>query len=160
MALLYEKSAVWRAIVHATRNPRVLTLFAVVTVGGAYVVAKASRSVTDKYTEETEAQMKDVVKRDKEAARYAAHSKKALAAMFDNIKQRRGVEVDSEAPHNKNPIKLPGLAWHPMAVKRDREAKEAAMASTTARNGTSVKDSRQQESDVAPQNAADAKKHT
>lgn len=131
MALLYERSAVWRTIVAATRDPRLMLVFSVVTAGGAYGIARGSKAVTDVAAEEVKDDLETSMRRDREAARYAEHSKKALATMFDSFRRGRGEQVadDPGAAHNKHPIKLPGVMWHPKVAQRERElAKEKSAA--------------------------------
>lgn len=131
MALLYERSAIWRAIVSATRDPRILALFTMTSVAGGYVVAKCSQKATSGASEQTKVEMEGILRKDAEAARYASHSKNALAIMLDNVKpQSADNTIDSNAKYKKNPIKLPGVMWHPKIAERERE--QAALKSKNA----------------------------
>lgn len=141
MALLYERSAVWRAIVSATRNPRVLMVFTVTTATAGCAIGKLSEMATAGASEKTKDDMERKVQKDAETARYASHSKNALAVMFENIKP--GHEADDvNAKYKKNPIKLPGVMWHPAVAKKELEAKKAKDA---AENEYSVDKAKEKE---------------
>lgn len=87
MALLFEKSASWRRLVAATRNPRVMAAFTAASVAAAAGVAIATQSVTDATGgAASTATASATVARDWEAARYAAHSKRALGVLFDDVR--------------------------------------------------------------------------
>ena len=116
MAYLYE-TATWRSIVRATRDPKMLAIFSVVTTGGAYLIAKGSQVLTDPMAEERKAELEKKLKRDYESARYANHSKRALGVMFDSIQNKPQKEEVDEMRR----IKLPGVMWHPKVAKKDKE---------------------------------------
>lgn len=125
MALLYERSRTWRAIVRATQNPAILAAFFGVSVGGASLVAWGSQKVTDAAAEETKNELEQLKRRDMETARYAKHSKAALGKMFKSV---RGVEEESKPDDGRPVMKLPPIQWHPGAVEREKKAKAAASA--------------------------------
>lgn len=120
MALLYEYSALWRAIVSATRDPRVLALFTISAVAGSCALGKGSQMATSHAAEQTKVEMENKLCKDSEAARYASHSKNALAVMLDNVKpQGAGAALDTNAKYKKNIIKLPGVMWHPKVAQKE-----------------------------------------
>lgn len=80
------------------------------------MLASGAQVATDIGAEETKKEMEKVVSKDVEAARYAQHSKRALAAMFEKVKGREG---DSAADGPR--IKLPEVAWHPSIARREQE---------------------------------------
>ena len=122
----------WRAIVSATRNPRVLILFTVTTTAVGYAIGKVSEIATSAASEKTKDDMEQKVRKDFETARYASHSKNALAVMFDSIKPENAHGEDNvNAKHKKHPIKLPGVMWHPAVAKREEAAKIAREAAAT-----------------------------
>ncbi|KAI0567760.1 hypothetical protein FGB62_1g260 [Gracilaria domingensis] len=118
MAYLYE-TATWRAIVRATRDPKILLAFSAVTVAGGYLFAKGSQIATDVASEQTKEEMEQHLKKNWEAERYAKHSKNALAVMFDNV--RKEDEPDVNEKHKRYPVKLPGVMWHPKVAERERQ---------------------------------------
>jgi len=154
MALLFEKSAGWRRLVAATRDPRVMAAFTVASVATAGGVAFATQSVTDATgTAAAEKAAEATVARDWEAARYAAHSKRALGVLFDDVRgggadkggAAGGVSTDSggggsrsQKPIDYRAIKLPGVAWHPAVAAKERAAKEAAAAKERAAAAAAV----------------------
>lgn len=124
MAYLYEKSRVWRAIVHATKDRRILVAFTVVCTGAFGGMAYVSQSLTDYASASKEEEVRDLIRGDREATRYAEHSKRALEIVLANATGR-------PAPDHKHPMKMPQVAWHPAAVRRDTatvEAKEKTAA--------------------------------
>lgn len=122
MALLYERSALWRAIVSATRDPRILVLFTVTTAAGGYALGKGSEMATAGASEKVKDDMEKKLRKDVEAARYANHSKNALAVMFDSLKPAEtDTANDPNAKYKKHPIKLPGVMWHPKVAQKDKE---------------------------------------
>lgn len=136
MALLYEKSALWRAIVSGTRNPRIMLTFVAVTTAGGYAVGKATQMATSTSSEASKQQIENVIKKDKESARYASHSKNALAVMFDSIKPESDDSTDDpNAKYKKNQLKLPGVMWHPKLMEKDKLASaQKEQASTNSRS--------------------------
>ncbi len=131
MALLYEKSRLWRALVHATRDPKILALCTVVATGGCTAIAFGLQSLTDQYSEKTAEEMREKVKKDRESRRYADHSKRALDIVLKNA-------VGEEATPHKYPMKLPGVHWHPAVddkaksgMERTQRAKAASDDGTT-----------------------------
>jgi hypothetical protein len=133
MALLYERSRLWRRIVAATKDPRILLVFAGSTVVGGTLLAWASQSVTDSSSSDTKKELERLKKRDKETARYAKHSKEALATLFEQVQSGRDsasariVEESREA--GKPAIKFPGIAWHPKAAKREQNRPKDSQSS-------------------------------
>lgn len=121
MAYLYE-TATWRAIVRATRDPKILLAFTVATVGGGYMIAKGSQIATDRASEQTKEEIEQQLKKDWEAARYARHSKNALAVMFENVRKDSDAEVDSK--YKNYPVKVPGVMWHPKVAEQERRKAE------------------------------------
>ncbi|CAN8075742.1 unnamed protein product [Agarophyton chilense] len=129
MAYLYETAA-WRAIVRATRDPKLLLAFSAATVAGGYFFAKGSRIATDVASEQTKKEIERHLEKDWEAARYANHSKNALAVMFDNV--RKETDPDVNEKHKKYPVKLPGVMWHPKVAERERKRAESQKRATNA----------------------------
>lgn len=142
MALLYERSRVWRTIVHATKDPRVLALFFTSSIGGAALLAWGSQTATDSVAKKAREDLEDRQKRDYETARYSKHSKEALGQMFEHVRgdQAAPTGVSTGSTETEKPrIKLPGVAWHPKAVERDQRAaaKKAATAAATQPSASS-----------------------
>ena len=147
MALFYERSAVWRAIVHATRDPRVLIGVTAFTVTGGWFLGKGAQLATSNSSEKTEEEIKESFKKDWEAARYAQHSKNALAVMFDSLQKSDASPSDNEK-YKKNPIKLPGVMWHPSIQKREKQRQqqlEQKVTSSSTTNAKSVNDDKQKQ---------------
>lgn len=122
MAYLYE-TVTWRAIVRATRDPKIMMMFAIGSTGSAYLVAKATQLITDPIAEETKSKLEKTIEKDYESARYARHSKNALAVLIDSYKSGDDAQSPVKAKHN---IKLPGVMWHPKIAKQEREQLLAA----------------------------------
>jgi hypothetical protein len=120
MALLYEKSVLWRRLVHATRDRRALAVYVAASVAGASALAWGVQAVTDGGSRRTFVEMEKVKKRDSETARYAKHSKEALGIMIDTVKD--GGRDEEKSTGGKQRISLPGVAWHPKAVEREQRA--------------------------------------
>lgn len=163
MALLFEKSVSWRRLVAATRNPRVMAAFTAASVAAAAGVAVATQSVTDATGgAASTAAASATVARDWEAARYAAHSKRALGVLFDDVRGRGeaasagsrsgaasagpsdgdggGGHADGGGGGGRAPaaidyraIKLPGVAWHPAVAAKEKAAKEKAAKEAAAK---------------------------
>lgn len=129
MALLYERSRTWRAIVRATQNPVILAGFFGATVAGASLIAWGSQMATDAAAEETKKEMEHLKRKDIETARYARHSKVALGKMFNSV---RGIEEEAPAKDAPPSMKLPPIQWHPGAVEREKKAFAKAKAAATA----------------------------
>lgn len=110
---LYERSAIWRGIVQATRNPKFLSAFVVLCFGGSVAAGKVAMYMTSGSSEETRELMEEKVRTDPEAAKYASFSKKAVNEI---IRQAKG---DTSKPPETNEmgqrIMLPQTAWHPEA---------------------------------------------
>lgn len=153
MALLYERSRTWRAIVRATQNRFVLAGFFGVTVGGASLIAWSSQKATDVVAEETRKDMEQLKRKDIETARYAKHSKAALGKMFNSV---RGIEEEAPAEGAPPAMKLPPIQWHPGAVEREKKAKAtaaaaaAASASASAEKATDAKPGKASSGDGVP----------
>lgn len=129
---LLHRSALWRAIVIATRDRRILTAFVVTTVAGSYALGMGSQVFTNEFAKETKEDLEKKLRRDREAARYASHSKNALAVLFesaqrDDMKRNDG-EGDPDAKYKKYDIKLPGVVWHPKVVEREKANAHGAEA--------------------------------
>jgi hypothetical protein len=120
MALLYEKSVLWRRLVHATKDRRVLAVYMAASVAGASALAWGLQAVTDGGSRRTVVEMEKIKKRDSETARYAKHSKEALGIMIDTVKD--GGHDEAKSTEGKQRLSLPGVAWHPKAVERDQRA--------------------------------------
>lgn len=121
MALLWEHSRTWRAIVRATRNPYVLGGFFVASVSGATAIAWGSQAATDSVAKDTLKELEEFKTRDFETARYAQHSKAALGKMFDGV---RGIERNEKEENNGRPVmRLPPIQWHPGAIEREKKTK-------------------------------------
>lgn len=162
MAMLFEKSASWRRLVAATRNPRVMAAFTAASVAAAAGVAVATQSVTDSTGgAASTAAASATVARDWEAARYAAHSKRALGVLFDDVRgPGEGATAGSgggaasaaaadggggggsdggggggraPAAIDYRAIKLPGVAWHPAVAAKEKAAKEKAAKEVAAK---------------------------
>lgn len=116
MAMLYERSALWRAIVHATRRPRIMILFSCTMCASAYALAAGAKTITDQAAESTKSEMEERIVKDREAKRYAQHSKNALAVML----REAGREDVTQEKAGEHEIKLPGVAWHPKAEDRGK----------------------------------------
>jgi hypothetical protein len=135
MALLYEKSVLWRRLVQATKDPRTMLLFMGMSTAGAAGIAWVCQAATDGATQETTKAMEKLKKKDYETARYASHSKVALGTMIDSYKKDGAAEQGGENTDGKKRIQLPGIAWHPKAVERDQreqKSRAAAKSKTTA----------------------------
>jgi hypothetical protein len=132
MALLYERSRVWRVIVQATKDPRILFVFAGSTVLAASAFAWGARSLTESSAKDTHQELEKLRGRDKETARYAKHSKEALATLFEQVHPNRDREsariLDESRKAGKPPIKLPGVAWHPRVATPVANKKESKPA--------------------------------
>lgn len=111
MAYLYQSSALFRAIVHASRDPRVMAVVAVSVTGGCWLVGQSAQEVTSTWAEEVEDEMKKKVEEDSEAHRTSQVGKVALATLFQSV--GRGTEENRQ--YLKQEIKLPPVQWHPAA---------------------------------------------
>lgn len=99
-----------------------LIVFTAGTVAAGYTIGKGSQLATSGATERAKEEIESKLRKDAEAARYASHSKNALAVMFESIKPREtDSETDPNAEYKRNPIKLPGVMWHPKVAQRDKE---------------------------------------
>lgn len=107
-----------------------MALFTVTTVGGAYAIGRGSQTITKQASEQTKEDIEKKLRRDVEAARYASHSKNALALLFEEFQSEEDKENDPNAKYKKHQIKLPGVVWHPKAVQREKEREKRAAAST------------------------------
>lgn len=124
MALLWEHSRTWRSLVRATRNPYILTAFVLTSAGGATALAWGSQAATDAVADGNLQELQEYKSRDFETARYAAHSKAALAELLDGARGGGGAPREAGAkPAAK--LKLPPVQWHPGAVEREERAKRA-----------------------------------
>lgn len=153
MALLYERSRTWRALVRATQNPWILAGFFGVSVGGASIIAWSSQKATDAVAEETKKEMEQLKRKDIETARYAKHSKVALGKMFDSV---RGIEEEAPAKGAPPAMRLPPIQWHPGAVEREKKA-EAAAAAAAAASATAASEAKsERDKAVSGDGASDA----
>lgn len=125
MAFLYEKSALWRALVEATRDPKKLAAFTVISTGIFGAIAYGTQSVTDRAAAVKESEVRDRMRRDIEATRYANHSKRALEVVLAQAAGR-------PPPQHAHPMKMPAVAWHPGAVRREQATASAAAAAIEA----------------------------
>lgn len=86
--------------------------------------------LTEEAAEQTKEDLEKKLRKDREAARYASHSKNALALLFENVKRedRKGSsgDVDPDAKYKKHAIRLPGVVWHPRVAEKDRARARAA----------------------------------
>lgn len=74
-------------------------------------------------SERVKDELEKKLRKDVEAARYASHSKNALAVLLDTFKPAdENVADDPNAKYRKNPIKLPGVMWHPHVAQKEKEA--------------------------------------
>lgn len=72
-------------------------------------------------SERVKSDLEKKLTKDAEAARYASHSKNALAVMLDSFKPAdANVADDPNAKYRKNPIKLPGVMWHPKVAQKEK----------------------------------------
>lgn len=127
MAYLYAYSAVWRSIVDATRNPKIMALFATATTAGVVLLWRGSEELTRSAMATTKEEMKKKVENDQEMKRYAETSERALAALFAQIGQGQ----KENAEHLKHEFKLPGVEWHPKAELRDHKKTEQQKSGDT-----------------------------
>lgn len=126
----------------ATRDPRILAAFIVTTVGGSYALGKSIEMFTNESAEETKEDLEKKLRRDREAARYASHSKNALAVLFESVRRddAKGGDGDGDpdAKYKIHDIKLPGVLWHPKVMEREKlrghEAEMKGGSGDTARN--------------------------
>lgn len=111
MAFLYERFATWRALVQATRDPRKLAVITVITTATFGGAAYAMQRVTDRAAAANEEVVRGRLNKDREATRYAAHSKRALEVV---LSQAQG----KPSPEHQHPMKMPAVHWHPGALAR------------------------------------------
>lgn len=111
MSFLYARYAWWRAIVAASRDPKKLVLITVASSAGFGAVAYGIQGMTERVADAKSDEIRREVSRDKEAARYATHSKRALEVILADA-------VGKDAPDHKYPMKMPQVHWHPGALKR------------------------------------------
>lgn len=125
MAYLYATSATWRALVNATRDRRVLAVFAVSLTGATYYFGRGAQLLTQPATDSTTERLRASARSDPEMRRYAATGNKALATMFASF----GKGEDTNEKHLQGPpLKLPGVMWHPSVMS------DPAAAASPARN--------------------------
>lgn len=117
MAFLYERFATWRALVQATRDPRKLAVITVVTTATFGGVAYGMQQVTDRVAASKEDAVRGRLAQDREAARYATHSKRALEVV---LAQAQG----KPPPEHEHPMKMPAVHWHPGALARSGDSDE------------------------------------
>jgi hypothetical protein len=106
-----------------------MVVFASTTVLAASGFAWVAQSLTESSATDTHQELETLRSRDTETARYAKHSKEALATLFEQVQPNGDSEsarlLDESRKAGKPPIKLPGVAWHPRAA-----------ASVTSRKGS------------------------
>lgn len=117
--MLYERSAIWRAIVHVTKDPKVMAMFAIGTTGAFTAVAWGLQALTDRQSEKASEEIRAKLKKDGESRRYADHSKRALDEVLS-------AAVGNEPAPQKYPMKVPGVHWHPAAEARAKLKEETA----------------------------------
>lgn len=124
MALLYEKSATWRWLVQQARqsNARLLGIsgaFVVIGMGTGTAIYAFSEWFSGG-AEKRAANYRAAIRHDPEAQRYAAHSRDALRALFEQRTDRAKEGLDS-APVERSAAlpKIPQVAWHPKASATD-----------------------------------------
>lgn len=92
---------------------------------------------TDKVSEQTKEEIEHKLKKDWEAARYARHSKNALAVMFDNV--RKDSDPDVNAKYKNYPVKVPGVMWHPKVAEQEKRKAQQVQQQAQS-NKTHAKD--------------------
>ena len=110
---LYEKSAVWRGLVQLTKNPKYLGLFVASSIGASYGAGKAVMYLTSGSANETSHLMKEKIRNDPEAARYASFSKKAVSEIIRQAQDKSSLSPQTNDAGQQ--ILLPRTAWHPEA---------------------------------------------
>ena len=88
MEYLYG-SAVWRALVHATKDRRVLAAVTVLSVGAGIAAGKTVMSLTSYRAESTRELVEAKLRTDPAAAAYAEQSKRAIEEMLRQVRERR-----------------------------------------------------------------------
>lgn len=133
MALLYEKSATWRWLVHQSKqSPLHMLAVSGGILAAFYGLGQGVYALQQYYAgdgEERAREFRAEMQRDREAQRYAAHSRRALASMFAQLRNDKGngssaneargrgsaAEGEEEEREEQERVKLPGVAWHPRA---------------------------------------------
>lgn len=111
MAYLYASSATYRALVEASRKPKVLLTIGAVTTAGCYLLARGTEQLTTASTEDQEQVLRGKVENDADLKRTARNSEAALARLFQSL-GKGGSEVDK---HLNDNVLLPKVQWHPLA---------------------------------------------
>ena len=98
-------------------------------------MAYGLQGLTDRAAAGNEEVVRHRVARDRESARYATHSKRALEVV---LAQAQG----KPAPEHRHPMKMPAVHWHPDALARSGDdgkntvegAKTASVAAASSEN--------------------------
>lgn len=135
MAYLYAYSATWRAIVNATRNPKIMAVFATATTAGFVLVWRGSEALTKEAMMTTEEELREKIAHDNLMKQYATTSERALAAMF----AQAGKGQEENADLLRHNIKVPGVEWHPKAEQRERKPQSREQRSAGTENVATTK---------------------
>lgn len=112
MAYLYQSSALFRALVSASRDPRVMAAIVVSVTGGCWLAGRSAQGVTSSWSEELEDELKKKMSEDKEALRNSQIGKAALAQLFESV----GKGKEENRQYLNKEIKVPPIEWHPAAT--------------------------------------------
>mmetsp|Transcript_34786 Transcript_34786/g.85130 ORF Transcript_34786/g.85130 Transcript_34786/m.85130 type:complete len:150 (-) Transcript_34786:46-495(-) len=139
LALLYERSALWRWVVlNSKGNPLFTAVFSVVTCAGFYGLGKGTMWLSNTAQPSRE-EMELQVKKDPHAEWYAGHSREAMRALIEQTKSEKA-DIGSSTNLPKSAldrsvvptgVKIPGVAWHPAVGKKQAETPKSTPSAST-----------------------------